>query len=152
MSRSIKCSVPVEERLALQDLLTDYCTAIDSRSDMEGLLACFTEDGVWDGSALDLPRAAGHAAIRDFFEHVFKNLSHHAHYWTNFRVTRFEGDSATTRSYAMGLAHSHDGRSILAHVSYRLDCVRKADGWKFTSFIATPLMPPPDTVVGIHGR
>lgn len=103
---TVQCSVPVEERFALQDLLTDYCTAIDARSDMEGLLACFTDDAVWDGSALDLPRLDGHAAIRGFF----------------------------------------------AHVSYRLDAVRSADGWKFTAFVATPLMPPPATVVGIHGR
>ena len=38
----------IEDRLALEDVLNAYCAAIDSLSDMDGLLACFTEDAVLD--------------------------------------------------------------------------------------------------------
>lgn len=46
----------IEDRQALQDLLTAYCTAVDSLTDLEGLLDCFTDDAVFDLSGIDLPR------------------------------------------------------------------------------------------------
>lgn len=40
--------VPVEERFALQDLMTDYCYAVDKLTDVEALLGLFTDDAVLD--------------------------------------------------------------------------------------------------------
>jgi hypothetical protein len=42
----------VEHRIALQDVLTAFCNAVDSLSDMGGLLNCFMEDAVFDLTAL----------------------------------------------------------------------------------------------------
>ena len=71
----------VEDRFALEDTLNAYCAAIDSLSDMDGLLNCFTEDAV-----LDLPVFKGHAEIRGFFQQVFDDMTHHAHFATNFAI------------------------------------------------------------------
>jgi hypothetical protein len=44
----------IEDRAALQDVLTAYCNAVDSLSDMDGLLNCFTEDAVLDLSGVSI--------------------------------------------------------------------------------------------------
>jgi len=142
----------IEDREALQDLLTAYCTAVDSLSDIEGLLNCFTEDAVFDLAGINLPRFEGHAQIRKFFTQVFTDMSHHAHYITNFAVDRLEADDAACRAYVIGMGATHDGRSVLVYVRYHLGFVRTPGGWKIKSFSEAALMPLPDEVTGIHGR
>lgn len=142
----------LEDRLALQDVLTAYCTAIDSLSDVNGLLNCFTEDAIFDLTGIGLPRFEGHAGIRGFVEQVFGDMSHHAHFATNFAVDRLEGDEASCRAYVMGMGATHDGRSVLVYVRYFLDYLRTRDGWKIKSFSESALMPLPKEVTGIHAR
>ena len=45
--------------------LYDYCTAVDTLSDLDGLMACFTEDAVFDLSGLGLTAYEGQAALAD---------------------------------------------------------------------------------------
>ena len=80
----------IEDRLALQEVVNAYCTAVDKLSDIEGLVGLFTADAVFDLSAIHLPRVEGHAGIRGFFQPVFETMTHHAHYWSNFRIDRLE--------------------------------------------------------------
>lgn len=47
--------MPMEVRVALQDLMTAYCYAVDRLDDVDGLLDLFTEDAVLDFSAIGLP-------------------------------------------------------------------------------------------------
>ena len=42
----------IEDRQALSDPLNAYCGAVDSLSDVDALLACFTEDAVFDLSGI----------------------------------------------------------------------------------------------------
>lgn len=142
----------LEDRQALQDVLVAYCTAVDSLSDIDGLLRCFTDDAVFDLSGLNLPRFVGHSQIREFFAQVFADMSHHAHYTTNFAVDELGNDKASCRAYVLGMGATHDGRNVLVYVRYHLDFVRTPGGWKMKSFSEAALMPLPAEVAGIHGR
>ena len=142
----------VEDRLALQDALTRYCTGIDALEDIDALLDCFAADGILDLTGIDLPRFDGHEQIRGFFEQVFADMSHHAHFNTNFVVDTLEGDSAHCRAYVMGMGKTHDDREVLVYVKYYLDYVRIDHQWKIKSFSEATLMPLPDAVTNIHGR
>jgi len=142
----------IEDRLALEDVLNAYCAAIDSLSDMDGLLACFTEDAVLDLGGINLPRFDGHAGIRYFFTQVFEDMTHHAHFISNFTVARMDGDTATCTAYVMGMGVARDGQSVLVYVKYFLDYVRMPSGWKLSRFAESGLMPLPESLTGIHGR
>src|SRR5690606_31540074 len=123
-----------------------------SLSDMDALLACFTEDAVLDLGGINLPRFAGHEEIRGFFREVFSHMTHHAHYATNLRVDRIEGDSASCRAYVIGMGNADDGRSILVYVRYFLDFRRTNAGWKLYHFSENALMPLPPEVSEVHTR
>ena len=142
----------IEERLALQEVVNGYCTAVDKLEDVEGLVNLFTEDAVIDMSAIHLPHVRGHGGIRGFFEPVFAMMSHHAHYWSNFRVERLVGDEASITAYVIGLGHSRDGNSVEVYVQYFMDCVRVAGAWKIRRYRIVPRMPLPKSLTEIHGE
>jgi len=142
----------IEDRQALQDVLHAYCAAVDSLSDMEGLLSCFTEDAVFDLSGINLPRFEGHTQIRQFFEQVFSDMSHHAHYSTNFAIDRLDADEALCRAYVIRMGVSKAGSSVHVNVCYQLEYLRTSGGWKIKSFSEAALMPLPPELTGIHGR
>lgn len=142
----------IEDRLALEDVLNAYCAAVDSLSDMDALLDCFTEDAVLDLGGIHLPRFDGHAGIRQFFTQVFADMTHHAHFVSNFTVQKMAADAATCTAYVMGMGVARDGQSVLVYVKYFLDYVRTASGWKLSRFAESGLMPLPESLTGIHGR
>jgi hypothetical protein len=57
----------IEDRFALQDVLNAYCNAVDSLSDIDGLLNCFMENAMFDLTGIGLPRLERHAEIRKFW-------------------------------------------------------------------------------------
>jgi ketosteroid isomerase-like protein len=142
----------IEDRQALQDVLHAYCTAIDTMTDLDGLMECFTEDAVFDATGIGLPRFEGQVAIRGFFAQVFGDMTHHAHYTANFAIDKLENDEAFCRNYAIGNGRAKDGRIIEAYVRYYIHFVRTPSGWKIKSFGEDPLMPLPEEVIGVHGR
>jgi ketosteroid isomerase-like protein len=142
----------LEDKMALQDVLTAYCNAVDSLSDMDGLLNCFTDDAVMDLSGIHLPKCVGHAEIRKFFTQVFKDMSHHSHSSSNFTILKLDGDSARCQASIIGTGATYDGNSVLVYVRYFLDYKRTPSGWKWTKFSETALMPLPDSLTQIHAR
>ncbi|WP_197277210.1 nuclear transport factor 2 family protein [Sphingomonas profundi] len=140
------------DRNALEERLIAYCTAVDSLSDMDGLLDCFTEDAVFDLGGIGLPRFEGREAMRGFFTQVFADMTHHGHACTNFVVDRLEENEATCRAFIIGLGASHDGTQIQVYVRYFLDYVRTEDGWKIASFAESTIMPLPPEVTAVHAR
>lgn len=142
----------LQDRFALQDLLTAYCYAVDRLDDVEALVGLFTADADYDLSAIGLLRTRGHEGIRAFFTRVFADMAHHAHYSGNFTVQRLDGDAASVRAYVTGMGIAKDGNSVTVHVDYYLDCVRTADGWKIARFYEEPLLPMPGSLGEIHGR
>jgi ketosteroid isomerase-like protein len=142
----------LEDRMALQDVLTAFCNAVDSLSDMNGLLNCFTADAVFDLSGINLPRFDGRDAIRGFFAQVFADMSHHAHCASNFTIDRLSDTGATCRAAVIGTGATKDGRSVLVYVRYFLEYSRMTEGWKIKRLSEAALMPLPGSLTAIHGR
>lgn len=143
--------IPLEERIALQDLMVDYCYAVDKLTDVEELLDLFTDDAVLDFSAIGLPLMPGKAAVKAFFDSVFAGMSHHTHYIGNFRAESYDGDRATMRAYVQGLGRAKDGNQVHVHVRYTMDCVKQAGVWKCSKYWIHPGMPLPGSLDEIHG-
>src|SRR5690606_5427748 len=142
--------VPVEDRIALQDLMTDYCYAVDKLTDLDTLLDLFTDDAVLDFSDIGLPAMPGKERFRQFYEGVFADMSDHQHYISNFRVQSYSGDEAVMTAYVQGLGRAKDGGEVLVHVRYQMDCVKAGDTWKCKTYYIRKGMPLPDSLTQIH--
>lgn len=132
---------PIEDRLAIQDLLIAYAHAVDSLHDVQGICDVFTEDAVFDLSGINFPSLSGHAEIGKFFDETFANMSAHAHYLTNFAITAYAGDTASIRAYVIGMGKYKAGGGITVHGRYYFDVVRTAAGWKATKYTMDFLIP-----------
>lgn len=132
---------PIEDRLAIQDLMVAYAHAVDTVSDIDAVLDVFTPDAVFDLSGIGLTPQIGHEGIRAFFTNVFANMANHAHYLTNFALTAFDGDTASMRAYVIGMGVGNDGRAVTVHGRYYFDVRRTAAGWKATRYTMDFLMP-----------
>ena len=144
--------LPLEERIALQDFMTDYCYAVDKLEDVNELLGLFTEDAVLNLSDIGLPLMSGKAEYRKFYDTVFADMSHHTHYISNFRVESYEGNTAVMRAYVQGLGRSKAGNEVHVHVRYRMDCVKTGAGWKCKKYCIYAGMPLPGSLGEIHGE
>jgi ketosteroid isomerase-like protein len=140
----------LEDRQALQELVSSYLIALDDAADLEQLLNHFTEDAVFDMTALDYPTFEGMAALRELFTGAFASMSHSAHYATNFKIDSLEQDRASARTHAMGMgvpaaaaatATNTGSESVLFYVQYHLEFARINTSWKITSLRGQPLMP-----------
>jgi len=110
----------LEDRQALQELVSSYLIALDDAADLEQLLNHFTEDAVFDMTALDYPTFEGMAALRELF--------------------------TGGRTHAMGMgvpaaAAPTGSDSVLFYVQYHLEFARINAAWKITSLRGQPLMP-----------
>jgi len=137
---------PVEDRLAIQDLLIAYAHAVDSLHDVDGICDVFVEDAVYDLSGIKFPSLNGHAEIRKFFEDTFDAMSAHAHYLTNFAITSYEGGSvgskASIRAYVIGMGNYKAGGNIVVNGRYYFDVILTEAGWKATRYTMDFLIPP----------
>ena len=140
----------LEDRQALQELVSSYLIALDDAADLEQLLNHFTEDAVFDMTALDYPTFEGMAALRELFTGTFASMSHSAHYATNFKIDSLEQDRASARTHAIGMgvpaaaaatATNTGSESVLFYVQYHLEFARINTSWKITSLRGQPLMP-----------
>ena len=142
----------VEDRAALQDVLLKYYAAVDTLSDMDSLLECFTPDAVFDVEDLGLAVYRGHDEIRAFFTGVFADTAYHCHHVTNFNILRLDENEATARGYVIGKAEGKAGFKVFVHCCYDIDYVRTPTGWKMRSFDEDSLVPLGDEVSELHGR
>ena len=131
----------LEDRQALQELVSSYLISLDDAADLEQLLNHFTEDAVFDMTALDYPTFEGMAALRELFTGAFASMSHSAHYATNFKIDSLQQDRASARTHAMGMGVPVDGDSVLLYVQYHLKFQRINSNWKIQSLRGQPLMP-----------
>ena len=131
----------LEDRQALQELVSSYLIALDDAEDLEQLLSCFTEDAVFDMTALDYPIFEGMAALRELFTGAFASMNHSAHYATSFKIDSLAQDTASARTHAMGMGVPVDGDSVLFYVQYHLKFQRINSNWKIQSLRGQPLMP-----------
>lgn len=132
----------VEDRLALQDLIHSYCIHIDEAKDVDAIVDCFVDDAVLDLSGLGLPVITGGRDIHDFFVSVLAATECNAHYSTNFRINRLEGDEADCQAYVYAVGVAKDGNDILVHAKHQYKCVRTAQGWRIKHFSEPYLVSP----------
>lgn len=135
---------PIEDRLAIQDLLIAYAHAVDSLHDVQGICDVFVEDAVFDLSGINFPSLNGTAEIGKFFEDTFAAMSAHAHYLTNFAITAYDGDTASIRAYVIGMGKYKAGGGITVNGRYYFDVVRTDAGWKARRYTMDFLIPPED--------
>ncbi len=140
------------EKAALEEALLRYCEAVDKISDLDFMMENFTEDAVLDLTGLELPRFAGHAAIRGFYEGVFKDMSHHMHQMSNFQVRELGTETARIYAYINGMGRSHSGIDIQVYVYYDLDLRKENGTWKISRFYEAPKLPMPDSVTAVHKK
>lgn len=139
----------IEDRQALQDLFHGYLLAVDSLTDLDGMLSLFTEDVTFDLTPIGLPSLKGHEGLRQFFSDVFGYMSHHAHYGTNFTVRQLDADTASAWAYVIG-SGVRDGVQVTLHVKYFLDYLRTPAGWKISRFSEVAILPMPDSLGQVH--
>lgn len=137
---------PVEDRLAIQDLVIAYAHAVDSMHDIDGICDVFVEDAKFDLSRVGFPSLTGTAEIAKFYEDAFANMAAHAHYLTNFAITAYEGGgigaTASIRAYVIGMGKYKAGGGITIHGRYYFDVIRTEAGWKATRYSMDFLIPP----------
>lgn len=131
----------LEERQALEDVVTAYLIAVDNLTDVGAVLNCFSKAPILDMTGIDYPRIEGREALQEFFTDTFSDMTYHAHYATNFSLDRLEGDEASCRAHVIGLGVTRAGGEILIYLQYHLDFVRESEGWKISRFRGEALMP-----------
>ncbi|MCS6924338.1 MAG: nuclear transport factor 2 family protein [Candidatus Binatia bacterium] len=129
-----------EEKFAIQELIARYNHAIDF-GNYEAWVECFTEDGVFEGSA---GRFAGRAELQKFteqFNTMRTNLPNVRHCVMN-TVTEVEGDTAVSSSYLQLVTTGKEGTKIVFTGRYD-DKLVKVDGkWRFKERKVTRDTPP----------
>lgn len=131
----------LEDRQALEQVITDYLIAVDDLASVDAVMQVFTDDAVFDMSGIGYANIAGAPAIREFFDGVFAGMRHHAHYATNFSLDALEGDSARCRTHVIGMGVTANGSDVLFYLQYHLEMRRESDAWKIVTFRGMPLMP-----------
>ena len=121
-----------EDRLEIRELVARYDRAIDG-GDAEGWAACFTEDGVWDGSI----RVEGREALLAFARRLpvdpdFAAFRGARHFVANFLIEG-AGDEARLRCDNLMLQPRAGGVAALVAADYD-DRLRRVDGrWLFAT-------------------
>lgn len=124
----------------IRTLTHRYALLLDTATD-DGIDQVFTEDAVFDGSAIELPVLTGREAIRGFWRAVFELTTHTAHVATNHIVESADGDSTTGTHYLRAEMLYKDGSSTLITV-LNTDTYRRTDeGWRIAHRHVKALLP-----------
>jgi hypothetical protein len=125
----------VEDRLDIQELFAKYAWAIDT-GDIEGVLACFAEDGcldhLWQG------KVHGRENIRRAFQELWYDRpswwAGRQHLANHFLITR-EGEGARVRAFYSILQFNVDYRTnfVFGIGSWDNFCVKRNGQWVFQS-------------------
>jgi hypothetical protein len=129
----MKSQQELSDRLEINDLITDYSYAIDTRS-WDDLDALFTPDAHIDytavgGEAGDLP------TIKAWLANTLQMFSGFQHLVATSKVS-VDGDSATGRTLChnpMILGDEPNQTVIFVGIWYHDTFVRTADGWRISS-------------------
>lgn len=134
--------VPIEERLALQDITYRYCLYCDTRQ-IEKQAALFTEDGVLDESCVGMAPVKGPAGIIAFSEtKAARSVTHMVHYVTNHVISEYDGTNASGLCYVHYIGTLKNGAQIQIY-GYYDDRYRKVNGeWRIASRVLKQLIAP----------
>lgn len=105
-------------------------------------LSAFSDDAVWDATAVGLTSFEGSAAILDFFERDAAAVEKQFHILTNHRVEFVDADHARGTNYVYAEAEMKSGARIKAIALNEDTYVRTDDGWRIASRVISPLTTP----------
>lgn len=116
------------DRQKIRDLMTEYCMRLDEY-DPDGLVMCFTADGVMNQGPGRGGPVTGRAPIAKGVRErqaIFKRTCHHL----GQNTVKIDGDTAGSVTYVTAWHEEWDGTVRVAHLRY-VDVLRKVDGdWK----------------------
>lgn len=124
------------DRLAIQDLLVDYCYAIDFQ-DWDALDDVFTPDAIIDYTEMGGPRGTL-AETKDFLARTMPMFQAYQHMISTSKIT-IDGDTAEGRTMChnpMVLPPQAAGgkpHTFFCGLWYRDTFVRTAQGWRISS-------------------
>jgi len=120
----------LEDRLAIHDLFTRYCCALDN-GEVETVTGCFTADAALKSPVIDI---RGHDEIRAFagrFAAQREAGTQFRHMVTNIAV-KIDGSRATATAYLLVLISKEGDHRTLPPGRYECELVKAAGAWRFT--------------------
>ena len=130
----------ISDRLEIQQLITDYSTAIDTRR-FDDLDAVFTKDAYIDYTALGGIEGS-YPEVKAWLAEVLPNFPMYAHMLGNFSV-RIDGDTASSRTICFNPmvlpagTHKDQDQVMFCGLWYDDEFSRTADGWRMTRRVET---------------
>jgi 3-phenylpropionate/cinnamic acid dioxygenase small subunit len=128
----------VADRIAIDDLLTRYATALDAK-DWDLFSTCFTPDAFIDYTAAGGIKGK-FPEVRAWLAQVMAGFPMTQHLVTN-RVVQVTGDTATCRAALFNPMGVKDGDSLAVFLEggyYRDKLVRTPEGWRIAERIEEP--------------
>ena len=131
-----------DDLLEIQRVTHLYARGLD-RFDPQEALSAFTDDAVWDATAVGLERFEGRAAILGFFERDAAAIADQFHVITNHVVDLSEdGETATGTNYVFSEGHTNSGAAFKA-IALNEDTYRRTpSGWRIAARRISALTPP----------
>jgi len=123
--------IPAEDWVAMHNAVMDYAAGIDTL-DMDLFRTVFTEDVLLTYGE-DWAPMKGIDALVSFVDPFHRRLNGTHHQTTNFRVSAYDGTTATTHCSVAALLLVNDapgGDWFVRHGFYIDKWTRTADGWK----------------------
>ena len=121
---------PLEDRLALRELLDQYADAVNQR-DADAWGATWAEDSVWNLSVIEgMEDVVGRDNIVAAWTEAMKMFPFVNMMFVPGHI-RVDGDRATMRSYTAEVATTTDGNTIRPRGQYDDDCVKIGGQWYF---------------------
>jgi ketosteroid isomerase-like protein len=129
-------ALTMDDRITIEDLINMHGHLVD-RGDLDGLASLFTDQVVYDVSALGGGTLVGLATIREAAE-ALADANPVAHHVTNI-VLREQADGVV-HALSKGLGLMADGST--GSVTYEDTVERTAAGWRITHRIVRPRRTP----------
>lgn len=127
------------DRLLVTERIYRYAWGYDER-DAELLGACFTEDGVWEGSIMGTEQVGpfvGRAAVVEFLTGFWVvQEDQRRHIFTNIVIDQLDAGTATAHAYLMLTAASDASMQPQTTGPYRFDLVKVGGVWRMKRLTA----------------
>ena len=126
----------ISDRLEIQQLFTDYATAIDTKT-FDLLDAVFTPDAYIDYRAMG-GIDGRFPEVKTWLAQVLPNFPVYAHMLGNFDV-RIDGDTASSRTICFNpmVLGGEQNQILYCGLWYEDEFIRTAEGWRMSRRVET---------------
>jgi hypothetical protein len=136
-------AVPIEERLAIQELVALYPVFCDTHQ-FEKMFALFTEDCVFDETSVGARLATGKAELIEIIREAAAMMGPLMHSCSNHVISEYSGDEASGMCHVLaeGIFHLEGRQEPFRIFGYYDDRYAKRDGrWYFQARTLRLLVP-----------